>query len=540
MNLIEETFQNKEEKKKKRTTTIILVAIILVIIIIIGIIVYLSYIQSTIMKITIDGQAKEKLKDLLVFEEDGTVYAPIKEIASYLGYESYNGEYSEKSEEQSKCYIQNENEVANFELGQTKIYKLDLTKTNNDYEYVYIKNPVKAINGVLYISTEGLEKAFNISFVYDQEKNAITVLTLPYLYQFYANKVLDYGYVELSSEFVNQKAILKNQLIVMRDKEKKQYGVLNVDGTTILEPKYDNITYLPNTGDFLVETNKKVGIMSANRETKVQIIYDSIEMMDSDAGLYVAKIDNKYGVIDIRGNIKIYMENDEIGIDISKFSQNNIKNKYILADNLIPARRDKYWGLYDKNGNQVAEYKYDNFGYIASNNKDALNLLVIPSYNVIVGCKDKKYTLINASGLELFATIADDIYMTINGGVRHYYITINDQKIDAEEWLDINGVIVKSNNTNQTGNTTSERTENTTGNTSSNEEERESRTDRDNEEEQNQEDNEDNRNDNDQDNNNDNSNEDNNGDNYEENDDNNNDDNYEEERENQEQDNYQE
>lgn len=530
MNLIEETFQNKEEKKKKRTTTIILVAIILVIMIIIGIIVYLSYIQSTIMKITIDGQAKEKLKDLLVFEEDGTVYAPIKEIASYLGYESYNGEYSEKSEEQSKCYIQNENEVANFELGQTKIYKLDLTKTNNDYEYVYIKNPVKAINGVLYASTEGMEKAFNISFVYDQEKNAITILTLPYLYQFYANKVLDYGYVELSSEFANQKAILKNQLVVMKDKDKKQFGVLNVDGTTILEPKYDNITYLPNTGDFLVETNKKVGIMSANRETKVQIIYDSIEMMDSDAGLYVAKIDNKYGVIDIRGNIKIYMENDEIGIDTSKFSQNNIKNKYILADNLIPVRKDKYWGLYDKNGNQVAEYKYDNFGYIASNNKDALNLLVIPSYNVIVGCKDKKYTLINASGLELFATIADDIYMTINGGVRHYYITINDQKIDAEEWLDINGVIVKSNHTNQTGNTTSDGTENTTGNTSVSGEERESQTNRNNEEEQNQEDNS---NDNNQNNNDDNSNEDNNDDNYDENYDNN-DDYYGEERESQE------
>lgn len=464
MNLIEESFQNREKNKKKRTTTIILVAIILVVIIIIAIISYLMYLQSTVMKLTIDGQANESLKKLLVFESDGTVYAPIKEIATYFGYESYNGEYSEKSEEQSKCYVQNENEVANFELGQTKIYKLDLTQTNSDYEYVYIKNPIKAINGVLYVSTEGLEKAFNISFSYEQEKNRITIFTMPYLYEYYENKVLDYGYVELNNEFMNQKAILKNQLIVLKDNDRKKYGVIGIDGTVILEPKYDNITYLVNTGDFLVEDNKKVGIMSANRETKVQIIYDSIELMDSDAGLYVAEQDNKYGVIDTKGNIKIYIENDEVGIDISKFSKNNIKNKYILVGNLIPVRKDKYWGLYNINGNQVVEYKYDSLGYIASNNKNALNLLVIPNYNVLVGCKDKKYTLINSSGSELFATIADDIYMTISGGERHYYIMVNDQSMDAEEWLDKNGVTSsqRKNTTETNTNTTSNDTRNST------------------------------------------------------------------------------
>lgn len=443
MNLIEESFQNKEEKKRKKTTKILLVAIILVIIIIISIVAYLMYIQSTVLKLTIDGQANEQLKNMLVFESDGTIYAPIKEIAPYFGYESYNGEYSEKSEQQSKCYVQNENEIANFELGQNKIYKLDLTQKDANYEYVYIKNPVKAINGTLYVSAEGLEEAFNISFDYDIEKNTITIWTMPYLYQYYSSKVLDYGYAELSSEFVNQKSILEDQLIVLKDKDKKQYGVIGIDGTAILEPKYDSITYLPNTGDFLVEDNKKVGIISPAKKTKVQIIYDSIELMDSDSGLYVAKKDDKYGVIDINGNIKIYIENDEIGVDISKFSQNNIKNKYILAENLIPVKKGEYWGLYDKNGNQVTEFKYDSLGYIATNNKDALNLLVIPDYNVLVACKDKKYTLINSTGTELFAPVADDIYMTISGGERHYYITVNDQKVDAEEWLNKNGITAK-------------------------------------------------------------------------------------------------
>lgn len=495
MNLIEESFQNKEEKKKKRTTRIVLIAIILVVIIIIAIISYLMYIQSTVMRLTIDGQANENLKSLLVFESDGTIYAPIKEIATYFGYDSFNGEYSEKSEIQSKCYVQSENEIANFELGQNKIYKLDLTKRTTDYEYEYIKKPVKAINGVLYVSTEGLEKAFNISFDYNQETNRITIYTMPYLYQYYANKVLDYGYTSLDSTFVNQKAILNNYLIVSKDG--KQQGVISVDGTTILEPKYDGITYLLSTSDFLIETNKKVGIMSANRETKVKIMYDNIEMMDRDLGLYVVKQDNKYGVIDVRGTTKIYIENDEIGIDISKFSQNNIKNRYILADNLIPVKRDGLWALYDKNGNQLTEYKYDSLGYIASNNREAINLLVIPSYNVLVACRDKKYTLVNSFGSEIIATVADDIYMTISGEEgRHYYIAINDKRVDAEEWMDLNGITERTGANNQTNNTTS--SQNSNNNNNSNNSQNRNNQNEDNEQEQ-QSNNNDNNNDNNED-----------------------------------------
>jgi len=441
MNLIEEDFQKKQEDGKK-TSTIILVAIIAVVIIIIAIFAYLMYIKSTTVKLTLDGQQNNKVKSLLVFESDGTVYAPIKEIASYLGYESYNGEYTEKSEIQSKCYIQNANEVVNFQLGENKIYELNLNSNNGNYEYEYIDKPVKAINGALYISEDGLEKAFNISFDYNKEQNSIVIWTMPYLYQFYSTAILDYGYIELSEDFINQKSILNNQLIVLKDKNK--YGVIGTDGTVILEPKYDQITYLPITGDFLVQTNNKVGIISPTKETKVQIMYDSIELMDKDAGLYVVKKDNKFGVIDFNGNIKIYIEKDEIGLDISNFAQNNIKNKYILVEKLIPVRKDKLWGLYDINGNEVVEPKYDGLGYIASNNKDALNLLVIPNYDVIIAHKDKKYTILNSSGKELFPTVADDIYMSISGGEKHYYIFFNDQTMDAEEFMDSIGI--KTNN----------------------------------------------------------------------------------------------
>ena len=455
MNLIEESFQTKEEKKKKMTTKIILGAIIVVVLIIVGIVSYLLYVQSTTLKLTLDGQANEKLKQLLVFEDDGTIYVPIKEVASYLGYESFNGEYSDKSESQSKCYVQSENEVANFTLGSNTIYKLDLTQNNSDYEYVHIKNPVKAINGVLYTTTEGIQEAFNVSFTYDQDTNRITIYTLPYLVQFYTPYALDYGYAEISEVFANQKAILDGMLVVSND---KAMGVIDTDGKSLLEAKYDNITYLPSVGDFLVETDRQVGVLSKNGQTKVDIIYNSITLMDSDAGLYVASRDNRYGVIDTNGIIKIYIENDEIGIDTSRYTQNNIKSKYLLADNLIPVKKGDYWGLFDKNGNQVVDFEYDSFGYIASNSRDAYSLLVIPDYNVIVAGRDEKYTLLNSSGEMLFGLVADDIYMTISGGEKHYYISVNDNIIDAEEYLESRGIRNQNNssssNTSNSSNTT--------------------------------------------------------------------------------------
>ena len=465
MNLIEESFQNKEQKRKKRTTGIVLGAIIVVVLIIIGIAAYLFYIQSTTMRLLLDGQSNEDLKQIVVFE-NGKMYAPIKEIATYLGYSSYNGEYTQRSEDQSKCYVQNENEVANFSLGSNTIYKLDLTASAENYENVYVDDPVIAKNGVLYATSEAIEKAFNVSFQYDENSNRIYIYTLSYLIQTYTPRVLDYGYTSLSDVFANEKAILNDMLVVSNENNNGMYGVIDINGNAILEDKYDNITYLPETGDFKVESDGKVGILGNKGETRIQIMYDSIELMDSDAGLYLASNDGKYGVIDIRGSIKIYIENDEIGVDILPFSQNNIKNKYILAGNLIPVKKNNLWGLYDLNGNQVVDFYYDSFGYIARSNRDALSLLVIPDYEVLVACKDDKYTLLNSVGQQLFGgPVADDIYMTISGGQTHYYITANNQTMDAETYLNNIGVRKQSETGNTNTTTNSSNTTNTNNDT---------------------------------------------------------------------------
>ena len=223
MNLIEESFQKKEEQKKKRTTGIILGAIAIVIIAIIGIISYLMYIQSTTLRVVLDGKVNEDLKQLFVsqnsdletlLQENGTIYLPIKEVASYFGYRSFNGDNIMKSEDKNKCYVESENEIANFVLASNKIYKLNLAEESKDYEYQYMDEPVKSNGGVLCATLEGIEKAFNVSIQYNKNENRIYVYTLPYLYQVYSPVALDLGYMELSDVLSNQKALLQSMMVV--------------------------------------------------------------------------------------------------------------------------------------------------------------------------------------------------------------------------------------------------------------------------------------------------------------------------------------
>ena len=453
MNLIDESVDYKKKDNSKKIARIILIFIALIIIAIISVLGVLMYIKNKELKLYIDGNVNDKVKNMMEVDEDGTVYFPVKDIASYLGYQSYNGEYTDKSEDANKCYVQNDNEIANFVLNSNKIYKLALENSDGNYNYYYANKPVKAINGKLYISSDALANAFNLSFTYDTDSNRVYIYTMPYLIESYSAKVLDYGYDSISDNFINQKAVLNSMLVVTKN-QGKSYAVIDLKGNAIIEAKYDNIEYLENTGDFLVTSNNKVGIISSKRETKVQLLYDSLELVDSDSGLFIAKKDNKYGIIDSKGNIKVYIEYDQIGIDNTKFEKNNIKNKYLLDNGMIPAKKDKYWGAFDKNGKTVLNFEYDSFGYTATSNREAINLLIIPDYNLMVVCQNKKYALVSSTGDMVIRPVLDDVYMTISSGKKYYYMNVSDRKIDIIEFLDEQSPNITKNSSDETNNNT--------------------------------------------------------------------------------------
>ncbi len=79
-------------------------------------------------KFILNGSANPKIKEIMVIEDDGTVYFPIKEVASYLGIKVIMENTQINQKIKNKCYVQCNDEVANFTLNSKKIYKLTTTR----------------------------------------------------------------------------------------------------------------------------------------------------------------------------------------------------------------------------------------------------------------------------------------------------------------------------------------------------------------------------------------------------------------------------
>ena len=108
---------------------------------------------------------------------------------------------------------------------------------------------------------------------------------------------------------------------------------------------------------------------------------------------------------------------------------------------MIPVKKDELWGAFDKNGNQILGFDYQGFGYTAGSNKNAINLLIVPEYNVMIARKNEKYTLINTEGKEICNPILDDVYMTISSGKKNYYMDFEGNKgVSVTDFLDSQGI----------------------------------------------------------------------------------------------------
>ena len=438
MELYEEV-DNKKKSKLPMIIGILLTALIILIIVIIGTIIYL---KQSVMQIIVNGQNKNEIEKLLYIPEDDNtkLYIPIRAIAKYLNYNDFRGDYKIKSEDSTKCYVKNENEIAMFTKDSDTLVK---TRGDSDYEYVKLEEKVLEKDGELYTTPSGIEKAFNTLFEYNANKKNINIYTMDYLNKMYASKLkIDGETVKLSEEYSDQKAIFEGLIIVIKN---NIYGVVDVEsGNPILEFKYEDIKYLPATSDFLIKSNNKYGVIGKDTSIKVRTVYDEIKIMDNQNELYLVKQNNLYGVIDTKGKTIISPEYKQIGIDISKFTQNGIENQYVLLNKIIPVKNNQdLWGIFDIKGQLVKDFIFTGIGCSSSNLSKIANsypAVVIPSYQVIIVEKDKHYNIITTSGEELIPTyVLETIYLktiTETGENTFYMAYNNNEKVmSVEEWL---------------------------------------------------------------------------------------------------------
>ncbi len=369
MNLID----NEEKRSKEQSTKllkIIIIAIVLLVLILIAVLSYSMYLQSKEFKFLVNDRNVSNIPSNLFIFEDEDVYISIKDIADLLGYEYNNGEYKKYNEDTNQCYVGDKvtgtdgYEVAGFEANSEKVYKV--LREYDEYEYYTLKKKVKSINGKLYTTSEGIELGFNTKFIYNQEKNYISVYTLDNIVSKYANSLGNTVITSETMSFSNKKA-LKYGLILVQNSS-GLYGVQKTDtGETILGTKFKELRFMESSQDFITTTpENKQGIYSTKGGVTIEPQYDEIKQLDIDYNLYIIKVGDKYGVINRSKGARyvIYPQYDAIGIDIDTFKNDHISNPYILFDNCIPVKqvgenKVEKWTIFDKDGKNITNTTFD-------------------------------------------------------------------------------------------------------------------------------------------------------------------------------------
>ena len=496
MSLYDGNTTNQESEKTRKLKRIILISIIILVIMMIGIIigiVMLSINEKDKVKYAFNGKLNtqdvnaNKLYSLLKnieIKDSGEVYfdAPIKEIAQYFGYNSYNGTYEVASEDTNSCYVQNENEVAVFELDSDVVKKKDLTMSNSSYETFKTNDKIYKENDILYTNKEGIEKAFNVNISYNKNTKTIAINTLDYYVSLLSPEdtstesfIQKLGYRGLDTSFSNQKAILDNLLVVTNETGKYgciyapelEYGVnlSTKNMKQILETKYDTLSYMQQSETFLFKSNNKWGTISNQGVTKISPDYDTLELIDNENQLYLVSMDRVYGVVNSDGNEVIEIKYSKIGIDINRFNKNVLTNEYILLNSLIPVSLNNKWSFYNLSGDKVSQEEFDEIGCITKKTLGTTyNLVVVPECNtVIVGQRINEkvlYGCMDVKGNVFVTCQADDAYLQINSGKNDYFIEKNNSPKDIVQIYNKKYNVNNNENT-QTENTESNNDENT-------------------------------------------------------------------------------
>ena len=447
MKLYDEEELRMKNEKSKRMKNLILVSIIVTVVLIVLLMGGIYYLIYNPNKITViyDGEENEEIENMIITKiddnGDNIIYFPIRKIASKFGYNSGDGDYGRNVEGTDNCFVESENEVAIFTDNSNIIYRIDKTVqrnntgTNYKYEEIKLQRFIIKNEDVLYVDLEGLEKVFNLYISTNSKRKKINITSLDTLIKRAQSAVTEKKLGELDEKFVNYKAILNNMVVIESSTNDGKKGVRNLsNGEEILGFQYDDITYVPLKDSFLVKKDNKVGIIGSDGIVKIKPQYDNLILIDSENGLYLAEDNTYFGVIDENQNLKIYFEYKKIGVDISQFEENNIKNEYVLFGKLIPAQRasDGKWIFYkinsqtNSNGeknvecNIVQDIGFDDIGCIASNiNSRGIvnNLMIIKEYNLVVVQKYGTYGIMDLNGKDVLGKIYKSMFLETTSGV---------------------------------------------------------------------------------------------------------------------------
>lgn len=208
---------------------------------------------------------------------------------------------------------------------------------------------------------------------------------------------------------------------ILRYEKNGKYGLLNINGKTITDAKYEDLTSLTDKeGEVLVKENGEYGIIDEKGNIKIKNKYDSIqsdgfytdESGYKKAGYIVSVVTNdgyRYGYYDSEG---VQVLNEEYN-QITRLTQ-------IKSDTYLIVAQNGQYGVFINNS-KIINPRYQSIDY----NSD-LQLFIVE--------RTKQYGAINLKGVEVIPTEYTEL--TVNG------IYLYASKDDEQKVFDANGKTV--------------------------------------------------------------------------------------------------
>lgn len=242
----------------------------------------------------------------------------------------------------------------------------EVSSLTKNYENGYVVKNEEGKYGVISI-----DKQIVVDVKYDEVKNIYGNNT----YVVRNDKTMEVidttGKVLLDKGFDSIEDINLSNLTIIKD---SKYGVISIDGTSIIPAEYEDLKYISNNY-FIAKKDGKYGVISNTNEAKIDFVYENMSYIN-EAGFIEAENENY--------TTDIYTSNLEKKLENVIISDLNIENGYLRV----------------RKGN---EYEYYNFKF---EQKDSTEVLATST--LFLFKDNNKYGYKNKNGDIIVDAIYDD------------------------------------------------------------------------------------------------------------------------------------
>ena len=212
---------------------------------------------------------------------------------------------------------------------------------------------------------------------------------------------------KLENKYEKIEQIAENNLFVVVEGEKQK--LINSKGTTVLEEGFDKIKQiLKDSKGIIFEKDGLYGVMLTDGTITIANTYQDLKQLEN--GYFVAKKDERYGIIDEQNTEKVYF--NYTSISYNKDAQIYIAEDIDFKSSIINKNFEvkligilselnteaKYIKMYVNN-----EYKYYNLDF-----EEKQNAEILKGKTLFLSKKDNKYGYVDSEGKIVVDYIYDD------------------------------------------------------------------------------------------------------------------------------------